>query len=289
MHLYQCPACDCLPVRYKKKPRNPPHCVRCDRELEKCSQFSKGYRWATALALFGIGCLFLPHVFDALTGEARQNPLIMGLTGQLPPEEAMERIVNSIDPDDLLAKLEDADLEWQPREELLPDGAIRYVYKRRAGEPELTLSELRSKMDSPPSFDEERIEILALLSTLKEKGVRVLLTPTEKKGAAAEWSHRDGIVRIKPQVIEQGSLDFLRTLNHEAIHVAQSCKAGSLRARPKALGLPIENPQKLKKILNDPIYSGLSVWEHHLEMEAYHSQNEHGKARQLVERLCRPA
>ena len=286
MRLYQCPACDCLPVRYKRKPKHPPECFRCGRLLVKQSKFSIGYRWATGIAFAGVTMLFLPHFLDYI-GNQYSQPLIMGLTGRLSPDEALERMVEAVDPDDLLAKLEDADQQWQPQEELLPNGATRYVYKRRAGEPELSVSELRSLVDSPPSFDEERIAILALISTLREKGARVLLTPTVKKGAAAEWDHRRGILRIQPQMTAKGSLDFLRVLNHEAVHVAQSCKGGSLRAKPKPLGITIANPKKLEEILNDPVYAQSSNWERELELEAYQVQTEIGRARQLLDETCK--
>jgi hypothetical protein len=289
MRLYQCPACDCLPVRYKKKPKNPPHCVRCGRQLIKLSRFSTGYRWVVGLAAAGAAILFAPHVLESMADSHRENAIIMGLTGRLAPEEAMERMVESIDSNDLLAKLEEADLQWHPREELLPNGSVRYVYKRRAGEPDLSVSELRSLVDSPPSFDEERIQILALMSTLREKGVRVLLTPTTKKGAAAEWDHRRGVLRIQPEMADKGSLDFLRVLNHEAIHVAQSCKGGSVRAKPKALGMKINNPEKLESIFKDPVYLNSSNWEKGLELEAYHMQNDREKASQLLEDLCKTA
>ncbi|MFN7677621.1 MAG: hypothetical protein ACK5QW_03365 [Cyanobacteriota bacterium] len=238
------------------------------------------------LAACGATMLFVPHVLESLGERHGENAIIMGLTGRLAPEEAMERMVESVDPNDLLAKLEEADLQWQPQEELLPNGSIRYVYKRRAGEPDLSVEELRSMVDSPPSFDEERIQILSLISTLRQKGVRVLLTPTIKKGAAAEWDHRRGVLRIQPDMTDKGSLDFLRVLNHEAIHVAQSCKGGSIRAKPKALGIKINHPEKLESILKDPVYLNSSSWEKGLEFEAYQTQNNRDKAKKLVEDLC---
>lgn len=288
MRLYQCPACDCLPVRFKKPPQSPPKCIRCGRYLIKKSRLSGGYLWAVGLSSAVVIALFLPHLFDFIKSKSR-NSSFVGLTGSLAPDIAVDRMSPPIDPNHLLSKLEDADLQWQPQEELLPDGGVRYLYKRRSGEPDLSVAELRSLMDNPPTFHRERQAILALLESLRQAGVKVLLTPTLKKGAAAEWDHRQAVLRIQPQMTAKGSQDFLRVLNHEAIHVAQSCRGGTLRARPQVLGLPIAAPSlELKNNLNDPVYANASDWEKELEREAYGLQNEVSTAKKLVKRECKP-
>jgi hypothetical protein len=88
---------------------------------------------------------------------------------------------------------------------------------------------------------------------------------------------------------EKGSADFLRVLGHEAVHVAQSCMAGDLKARPKSLGLAIANPEQLKQKLSDPVYSDASRWEQALELEAYATQDDSNRIRQLVVDKCKLA
>ena len=111
-------------------------------------------------------------------------------------------------------------------------------------------------------------------------------SPTLKKGAAAEWDHRLGTLRIQPQMSKRGSVDFLQVLNHEAIHVAQSCRAGSLKAKPKPLGLNIADAGELKTKLNDMVYSGISQWERTLELEAYGSQDDSNQVKQILKKEC---
>ena len=211
----------------------------------------------------------------------------MGVAKSLLPAPAEERMTTSLNTSELFEKLEDADMQWQPQEELLPDGSTRYLYKRRAGEPNLSLAELRSLINDPPTFHAEREAIIDLLDTLRQAGVRILLSPTVKQGAAAEWDHQLGVMRIQPHVTGKGSLDFLRVLNHEAIHVAQSCRGGSLHARPTALGLPVSRDELINKTLTDPIYANASHWEKSLELEAYGLQNDIRKANSLVTKECK--
>ncbi|MFN9660041.1 MAG: hypothetical protein ACK6BC_06640 [Cyanobacteriota bacterium] len=287
MRLYQCPACDCLPVRYKRPPASRPKCVRCGRIMEKKSRFSGGYKWSLALTCTAVATLFAPHLIDHLNSKFIKGGNATGLAGSILPQEPVERVTTSLDAADLFSKLEDADLQWQPQEELLPDGSTRILYKRRAGERDLSLAELRALIQTPPTFYREREAIINLLETLRQAGARVVLTPTLKKGAAAEWDHRLGVMRIQPHMAGKGSLDFLRVLNHEAIHVAQSCRAGSLRARPKALGVPVASNVSIKNIMANPVYAEVSDWEKSLELEAYSLQNDRNKANVLVSKECK--
>ena len=179
---------------------------------------------------------------------------------------------------------------WRPREEILADGTTRYLYKRRTGEADLSLAELRQAIDSPPTFEKEHELISQLIRTLRKAGVRIVLMPPIKQGAAAEWDHRQGTLRIQPEMWKKGSVDFLHILNHEAIHVAQSCKGGALKAPPAALGIrSSESIADLDKKLKDPVYSNTSRWERNLELEAYGLQSNSEAARQIVESHCKLA
>lgn len=287
MRLYQCPACDCLPIRYKKPPAKTPACIRCGRLMQRKSRLGSGYKWGFALTSSVIAALFAPHVIDHFSNRFFKGATARRVAGSLLPAPAEDRMTASLDASELFDKLEDADMQWQPQEELLPDGSTRYLYKRRAGEPNLSLTELRSLINDPPTFHTEREAIIDLLDTLRQAGVRVLLSPTVKRGAAAEWDHQLGVMRIQPNVTGKGSLDFLRVLNHEAIHVAQSCRGGSLHARPKILGLPVSPTNVINKTLADPIYANASHWERGLELEAYGLQNDIRKANILVSKECK--
>jgi hypothetical protein len=187
----------------------------------------------------------------------------------------------------LLETLRQADRQWIPTTEPLPGGGIRFLYRRRAGEPELTVPQLQALIRNPPDHGEERRAIGELLSALDQAGVQVELVEPRKTGAAGEWDHRARTLRIKPTVVEKGSVDFAHVLNHEAIHVAQSCAAGGLRAVPRVLGLSREVSTELRVHLDDPLYAGASDWERDLEREAYANQKRFELGATLVRTHCR--
>jgi hypothetical protein len=88
-------------------------------------------------------------------------------------------------------------------------------------------------------------------------------------------------------VVAKGTVDFARVLNHEAIHVAQSCAAGGLRAVPRQLGLSQAVAPEFKVHLDDPLYAGVSDGERALEREAYANQGQLEMGATLVRTHCR--
>ena len=195
--------------------------------------------------------------------------------GLLPEQEAA-----------LLQQLATADRQWLPRAETLPSGAVRYHYRRRANEPKLSVAELRALIANPPSFWAERLAIGELLTVLAKAGVRLELSQPRKPGAAGEWDPAARTMRIQPRVVAKGSVEFARVLNHEAIHVAQSCSNRGLRSRPRPLGLPSAVPDHLTGVLNESVYSKASEQERQLEREAYANQTRLSLGAQLVRRHC---
>ena len=189
--------------------------------------------------------------------------------------------------DRLLQGLADADRAWIPRAERLPDGRTRYVYKRRAGDPELTIPQIRALIASPPSFQRERLAITGLLAELRRVGVRIELSQPRKRGAAGEWEPRQRTIRILPRVVGKGSREFAKVLNHEAIHVAQSCGVlGRLRTSPRPLGLGEQMPESLASVLEEPLYRHASATEQRLEREAYANQERLELGAALVRQHC---
>jgi hypothetical protein len=84
-------------------------------------------------------------------------------------------------------------------------------------------------------------------------------------------------------------VEFAKVLNHEAIHVAQSCRNGHLRAIPRPLGLGEQLPPDLQAVLSDEVYRSAGPLERRLEREAYANQDRLGLGAQLVRSHCRPA
>jgi len=225
--------------------------------------------WAGAALLVLLGALGLAALSQPSTvGLPQQRPAEpLPATGTLP-------LPRNVGETQLLQSLAVADRQWRPRAQALPDGGTRYIYKKRAGDPDLSLTEIKALMANPPSFSRERQQIRALWRHLGDLGVRLSLEQPRKPGAAGEWDPRQRTLRIKPAVVGKGSAEFVRVLNHEAIHVAQSCSGGSIGARPRPLGLPEQLPPALQTVLQEPTYARSTARERQLEREAYANQHQ---------------
>jgi hypothetical protein len=232
-----------------------------------------GRRW-----FWPIGTLLLLLVAAGLTGQA-ESP-----AQRRPPPDSPRPLTHP--GDQLMQQLALADRQWWPRAEPLPGGGTRYVYRRRPGEPELTLDGIKALMRHPPTFAQERQRIVQLRRALLGLGVGVELSQPHKPGAAAEWDPSARTIRLKPAVVAKGSAEFLRVLNHEAIHVAQSCRGGGIGAAPQPLGLSQQLPAHLQAVLQDPTYASASVHERQLEREAYAHQEQLDLGLSLLSLYC---
>lgn len=176
-------------------------------------------------------------------------------------------------PELLLSQLAVGDLQWLPRVEPLPDGGVRYTYKRRSGDPSLNLDQIRALIANPPTHARERQFIRRAIEALPRVGVRLSLAHPRRSGAAGEWDPAHRLLRIAPSVVGKGSRDFALVLNHELIHVAQSCRAGGVGRAPRLLGLSSSLSSTLRRHLNDPVYVRATPLEQGLEREAYANQH----------------
>jgi hypothetical protein len=172
----------------------------------------------------------------------------------------------------LFAQLEEGDRSWLPQRQRLADGRVHYLYKRRNGEPQLSPQQLEALLRDPPRFERERAVIRTLLAQLRHLGVRVDLQPPRQPSASGEWNPRTATVRVRADVPSGGSRLFALVLNHEAIHVAQSCQGGGVRRSPVPLGLPRSLGPQERKLLADPAYRQASPRVLHLEQEAFANQ-----------------
>jgi hypothetical protein len=187
----------------------------------------------------------------------------------------------------LFAQLRAGDQAWVPRAEPIPGGGTRYVYRKPPDQPPLTLEQIKALMRDPPTFHRERQVIGLLLSDLRRAGVMVVLGPPQKQGAAGEWDPSGALLRIRPDIPSKGSREFARVLNHEAIHVAQSCRRGALNAQPKPLGLSRAMSPTQARYLDEPLYRQSSPLERLLEEEAYANQDRLQLGAQLIRAHCR--
>jgi hypothetical protein len=144
-------------------------------------------------------------------------------------------------------------------------------------------------MADPPRFEVERQAIHQLLQVLRLAGVRIQLAQPRKAGAAAEWDPRNRTMRLRPDVLESGSAEFAKVINHEAIHVAQSCLNGHVRAMPRPLGLADDLDPHLESVLKEALYQTAGPLERQLEREAYANQHQLELGVGLVRSHCRLA
>ena len=186
----------------------------------------------------------------------------------------------------LLEQLAKADQKWLPSAELLANGAIRYTYRRRAGEPALSIGQLRALLASPPGYRAERQAIVNLLAALKSVGIRVVVTAPHRPAAVGKWDPLLRTIYIQPQVVASGSVGFAQVLNHEAIHGAQSCRGGPWPLAAKPLGLATTMPASLAAVLQEPLYRQASALERQLEREAYANQALLHLGPELLRRYC---
>ena len=217
------------------------------------------------------------------------SALVLGLAAAAPPrlagQEAPGAVIRGVE--SLMAALQRADQRWRPRVEILPGGGTRYWYRRQPGDAPLTLPEIRRLIADPPSFATERLAIIKLLRALQQQGVVVRLERPRLVGAAGEWDPASRSLRIKPQVVNQGTRAFARVLNHEAIHVAQSCRGGSRGGKPAPLGLSQALPPSQAAVLDQPPYEHASAEQKALEREAYANQQDLTLGPVMLESYCR--
>lgn len=187
----------------------------------------------------------------------------------------------------LLEVLAQNDRQWQPRLVVHDDGRREYTYRLPKGAPELSLPEIKALLRSPPDYSDDAESITTLLTALNRYGVTVVITEPNRAGASGEWNPRRGELRISHSVVSQGTRSFRRVLNHEAIHVAQSCFGGSIRSRPRALGLSRRIDEQAMAQLNGPVYAGITSSHRLLEEEAYANQSDLKIGSLLLDVHCR--
>lgn len=287
MTLYRCPSCRGPAIRLKGRLWGTPRCPTCSQRMLRWHRGGHGPALAVGVAAIGLLVAALPDLVDGLASVAITSNALPRLIERLEPDLAPHEQPASLLEGSLFQRLAAADRQWIPTVEQLPDGSKRYLYKRRLGEPELSIEQIRHRMRHPPRHDEERLAIQELLGTLQAADIRLVMTSPKKPGAAGEWDHAFRTLRIDPEVVEKGTMEFAKVLNHEAIHVAQSCAAGSVRARPRVLGLGTRLDPEQERHLNDPIYSTASPEELALEREAYANQHLLGTGATLIRSHCR--
>ena len=109
---------------------------------------------------------------------------------------------------------------------------------------------------------------------LNNSDIDIFLEKPKIIGASAEWEYNKKIIRFNPRIMKSGTKAFAKAMNHEIIHIIQSCLGGNFRKKPVLIGLNINNKKKIvKRYLNNPIYANIPKDIFELEVEAYSYQD----------------
>ena len=150
----------------------------------------------------------------------------------------------------------------------------------------LNLKEIKYLIKNPPRNETEIEFLKKAINTLNNSKINVLLEKPKIIGASAEWDNREKTIRFNPKIINLGSKAFVRAMNHEIIHVIQSCKGGGVKRNPTLIGLKINDKNRIDKILENPIYQDLNNYQYKLELEAYSYQNDLALSQKLFTKYC---
>jgi hypothetical protein len=186
----------------------------------------------------------------------------------------------------LINKLENADNNLIPKYESNPQGGGSYKYKKTNFSPELSISEIEEWINNPPKFNTEKNFILEQINLLDNLDIKIALVNFENNKIAAEWVYAKKFLKINIQSIQNGTKVFAKILNHEIIHIAQSCNGGKISSKPILLGLEINLNKEEKYLLGSKIYKNKSKKELNLEKEAYSHQKKLDFGTELITKHC---
>ena len=166
-------------------------------------------------------------------------------------------------------------------------GTKRYRYIATKGEKSKTREQVeRDAEEIEKTISTSRKRTKNLLKILRDVGVTVAIGNPGKAGAAAVWNPRIQTIKISREKMEEGSQAVLRVLNHEGIHVAQSCKNGGINYKPIPLGLKLSPTEIYKTQIGSKIYEKSSKKVKKLEKEAYSYEFSNRATIYLIEKEC---
>jgi len=209
-----------------------------------------------------------------------------------PLEKSQSKILNSINVDsininNLILELIEADRGLTPQLKYTNDGQSYYSYKKKPGEGDLSLSEIRKRIRLGSNFyEDERQNIKVLLKEINNLKIGNKLSNINS-GALGIWIPNRNLLVIDLKVIKMGSPIFLDVLRHESIHIAQSCFNNSKNNFPKRIGLPLEFSKEINLNLSHNLYSQNSKDVILIEREAFSYSKIDGAAIKLLNKFCK--
>ena len=200
--------------------------------------------------------------------------------------EKYEINIKDSDIDFILRILKRADKRNSPKMITNPDSSKSIIYKKSNFQKELSQKELIYLIKNPRNFYQEQNFVEESLKFLNHLGISVFLLELNDEKGSAYWLPEKQIIRIDSRTLNAGTLTFAKILNHEMIHVAQSCKGGSIKSFPKLIGLNEKLNEEKNYLLSSKVYKNLPKSQISLEKEAYSYQDNLSAGKYLINKYC---
>ena len=169
--------------------------------------------------------------------------------------------------------------------DLMVSGAVLAVVASNAGG---LMSQAQAAVnidaDGPVATLTTDATVAGQVSTLESLGIEVVVGDPSIDGASAEWDAASRTMTISSATMQQGSSAVLQAINHEAVHIAQSCKAGGVGEAGIPLG--IRTSGEATQALQHDVYEDASETEKQMELEAYTLTNQAGAGINAAVKHC---
>ncbi len=185
----------------------------------------------------------------------------------------------------LFSLLDRADYENKPRKYIRDDGSTYYKYKVNKFNPKLSVDEIKKIISKKQDFSYQKNYIKLILKYTRIMNIDIVLN-NNKSESSALWVPSEKIVKIDIGVIDHGTKVFSEILNHEVIHIAQSCNSIHANNQPRLLNLGGKITKENLFNLNNHIYKDLSPYGKKLEIEAYSNQSNLKLGVALIRKYC---
>ena len=193
--------------------------------------------------------------------------LLRQFLGQLATEESSDVELS-------LEQLEDVDGGLGVADVMVSGAVLAVVASNAGGLMSQAQAAVNIDADGPVATLTTDATIAGQVSTLESLGIEVVVGDPSINGASAEWDAASRTMTISSETMQQGSGAVLQAMNHEAVHVAQSCNAGGVGSAGAALGIGTSGEAALA--LQHEVYEGVSEEEKQMELEAYTLTNQTG-------------
>lgn len=241
---------------------------------------------------------------EQLLADLRTDPSLQLTFSTAPPEQIMALCqqrgvyVNALLLDQLITQLapdDNADEELSFEQladvagglgiaDVMVSGAVLAVVASNAGG---LISQAQAGIhggDAPVASLTADSTIASQVHTLESLGIHVVVGQPSTDGASAQWDSGTRTMTISADTMQAGAPAVLQAMNHESVHVAQSCKAGGIGQAGTPLGIATSG-EAAQDVQNE-IYSGISPQEKQMELEAYTLTNQAGAGMAEVMQHC---